>query len=114
MFSCFTEYGRLFYCGSVGADGFEPSTSWSRTKRASQLRYAPYILPPLQLYFVQDWVQWYLLVSCHPLEQKLIGAVLQTFVSRDDPWDRPLTVASDAVTDFFRTHIHMGKDALTA
>ena len=25
----------------VGADGVEPSTSWSRTKRASQLRYAP-------------------------------------------------------------------------
>ena len=25
----------------VGAGGFEPPTSWTRTKRASQLRYAP-------------------------------------------------------------------------
>gem|GEM_PF-3625776 len=27
----------------VGADRFELSTSWSQTKRASQLRYAPII-----------------------------------------------------------------------
>ncbi len=25
----------------VGAVGFEPTTSWSRTKRATKLRYAP-------------------------------------------------------------------------
>lgn len=25
----------------VGATGFEPATSWSRTKRATKLRYAP-------------------------------------------------------------------------
>ncbi len=25
----------------VGAAGFEPTTSWSRTKRATKLRYAP-------------------------------------------------------------------------
>ena len=25
----------------VGAGGFEPPTSWSRTKRATKLRYAP-------------------------------------------------------------------------
>ncbi len=25
----------------VGAVGFEPTTSWSRTKRATSLRYAP-------------------------------------------------------------------------
>ena len=33
----------------VGAVGFEPTTSWSRTKRATKLRYAPtthpYYLP---------------------------------------------------------------------
>src|SRR5262245_23716442 len=27
--------------GLVGAGGFEPPTSWSRTKRATKLRYAP-------------------------------------------------------------------------
>ena len=38
----------------VGAEGFEPSTFWSRTKRATRLRYAPVenlqgnLLPALQ------------------------------------------------------------------
>lgn len=28
----------------VGAAGFEPAASWSRTKRATKLRYAPLII----------------------------------------------------------------------
>src|SRR5262249_12087489 len=28
---------------NLGATGFEPATSWSRTKRATRLRYAPYV-----------------------------------------------------------------------
>ena len=28
----------------VGAEGFEPSAFWSRTKRATSLRYAPWLL----------------------------------------------------------------------
>ena len=35
----------------VGAVGFEPTTSWSRTKRATKLRYAPtiFIIKHLQV-----------------------------------------------------------------
>ncbi len=29
----------------VGARGFEPPASWSRTKRATKLRYAPFLQP---------------------------------------------------------------------
>ena len=36
--SCYTIIGLSM----VGARGFEPPTSWSRTKRASKLRYAPW------------------------------------------------------------------------
>ncbi len=32
---------RIPYKPMVGAAGFEPATSWSRTKRATKLRYAP-------------------------------------------------------------------------
>ncbi len=28
--------------GKIGAEGFEPSAFWSRTKRATSLRYAPF------------------------------------------------------------------------
>ena len=28
----------------VGAEGIEPSTFWSRTKRATRLRYAPMVM----------------------------------------------------------------------
>ena len=39
----------------VGAEGFEPSAFWSRTKRATRLRYAPqkrqgvYRMPPAEV-----------------------------------------------------------------
>lgn len=39
---CFVYYCLLIFgIYLVGATGFEPAASWSRTKRATKLRYAP-------------------------------------------------------------------------
>jgi hypothetical protein len=40
----------------VGAEGFEPSTFWSRTKRATSLRYAPIKMMSMtnELYTLQE------------------------------------------------------------
>jgi hypothetical protein len=38
---CGNEKRKVLSPKVVGAVGFEPTTSWSRTKRATKLRYAP-------------------------------------------------------------------------
>ncbi len=37
-------YGTIPVTGLVGATGFEPATSCSRSRRATELRYAPLLL----------------------------------------------------------------------
>jgi hypothetical protein len=39
------------FAGNFGLEGFEPSASWSRTKRATKLRYSPLWVIYLKEYF---------------------------------------------------------------
>ena len=55
----------------VGAVGFEPTTSWSRTKRATKLRYAPTTnpyYPPIKT--GRKLFRRYSILSSHPPHRK--------------------------------------------
>lgn len=40
----YTKTCSANYFGKVGLTGFEPATSWSRTKRSTKLSYSPFVL----------------------------------------------------------------------